>query len=144
MSLPRFISRVTDALGPLMASPGSPEELRDFLSSKRIRLEASSEVERSPYHSAGLLLLVNLCARLYPELHIAAPAGLAEECASVVRQINPGCTIVVTDEVRSTSAHELYDGVVCWGTARSRNDDIHRLRSDATQRAKETYRRPNK
>lgn len=124
MSLPRFISRVADAIGPLMASPGSADELREFLSSKAIRLETSAEVERSSFHSAGLLLLVNLCARLYPELHIAAPAGLADECASVARRINPECTIVVEAESSGKTSNHSYAGVVSWATSRSRENAI--------------------
>lgn len=90
MSLARFYSRIANAVGPFIGSSG---DLASFLSKTAVSLEASSELEDHPSHRAGFVLAANLCARLYPRLHILATKALTEECASLALRINPNCEI---------------------------------------------------
>ncbi len=90
MSLPRFYSRISNALGPLGGSPG---ELMSRLSTSLVSLEMGEGVEDQPAHVAGFLLAVNLCARLYPRLHISAPASISHQSVELAVKINPNCEI---------------------------------------------------
>lgn len=90
MSLPRFFSRVSDSIGPLL---GAGADVREFLRTRAVRLEAPGNVELHQFHAAGFLLTVNLCARLYPEIRIIAPHRIAEECKSLALSINPNCEV---------------------------------------------------
>lgn len=90
MSLPRFFSRVNDSIGPLLVAGA---DVRDFLSTKSVLLEAPDDLEQHPYHMAGFLLLVNLCARLYPQLRIRARPRVVDESAALALQINPRCDV---------------------------------------------------
>ena len=103
MSLPRFFSRIDDSLGPLLMAATN---VRELLSSKSVLLEASDNLPRHPLHRAGFLLLVNLCARLYPAIRISAPAALVEDAKALALQINPSCEIVV--------GRGRTSGVVAW------------------------------
>lgn len=94
MSLPRFYSRVNDSISPLLLQGG---DVREFLGDKAIRLDAPEEIEQHQFHVAGFLLLVNLCARLYPELRIVAPARIVDECRGLALAINPLCKVIVGD-----------------------------------------------
>jgi molybdopterin/thiamine biosynthesis adenylyltransferase len=90
MSIPRFFSRVDDAISPLLSDPA---DLHSFLATKTVCLEAPDDVEKHPIHIAGFLFATNLCARIYPRLRILAPSRIADECSAVARRINPGCEI---------------------------------------------------
>lgn len=88
VSLPRFFSRVSDSIGPLV---GTGADIRRFLTGKAIRLDAPEDLELDQFHVAGFLLLVNLCARLYPEIHVVAPARITQDSRALALGINPGC-----------------------------------------------------
>lgn len=92
MSLPRFISRVSDSIGPLLIGGANT---RDVLAAKSVLLEAPDAIEQHPFHVAGFLLLVNLCARLYPTIRIVAPNRIASDCEALALQINPACEVFV-------------------------------------------------
>lgn len=124
MSLPRFISRIQDSVGPLFSGPSgivSASQTQAVLATKRVRIEASPEIEQHPYHLAGLHLLTNLAARLYPRIEIRASPRVAQDCRSLVLSINPRCDVDVL-EPTSASGSESVDGVVCWASPRSRPD----------------------
>src|SRR2546428_9120617 len=90
VSLPRFFSRINDAVGPLLTSG---TDLRALLENKMVCLAAPEQLEAYPIHLAGFVLATNLCARLYPRLRLLASKGVTEQCASVALQINPSCEV---------------------------------------------------
>lgn len=68
-----------------------------FLADKSVRLEAPSDIELNPFHAAGFQLLVNLCARLYPEIRVIAPSRFFEQCRTIALEINPRCNFVLDE-----------------------------------------------
>lgn len=92
MSLPRFFSRVSDSITPLIAGGG---DVREFLATKSVRLDGPEDLELHQFHAAGFLLLVNLCARLYPEIRVVAPVRISEQCRALALAINPVCNFVM-------------------------------------------------
>ena len=104
MSTPRFYSRIANAVGPLI---GPSADLSSFLSETSVCLQAENELEDHPEHRAGFILATNLCARLYPRIHIQAPKVIVDECAALARQINPDC------EIDTTNRH--CHGMLAWG-----------------------------
>lgn len=124
LSLPRFFSRISDSFDPLLLSASGTADLRDFLSRKRVTIEVAHEIDSHPYHVAGLLLLVNLCARLYPVIRVVAPRRIVDECRGVALQINPLCEIVEAVVGGQELEGEASDGVICWATKTSGPDAI--------------------
>ena len=108
MSLARFYSRIANAVGPFV---GSSADLASYLGNTSVSLEAPTALEDDPSHRAGFLLAVNLCARLYPRLHIHASKSVTDECGSLALQINPNCEI-------ETKAGNC-DGSIVWGKSSS-------------------------
>jgi hypothetical protein len=104
MSIARFYSRIANAISPLI---GSSAVLENFLENTAVALHAPDSIDAFPAHRAGFILAANLCARLYPRIHIIASKGLTEECATLVLQINPLCQI-------DTSATQI-DATLAWG-----------------------------
>jgi len=90
MSLPRFHSRIANALGPLVSSSG---ELMTRLSGAGVTLEMDERTADLPAHVAGFLLAVNLCSRLYPRLYLRATTSLQQQAAELALRINPACEI---------------------------------------------------
>lgn len=90
MSLPRFHSRIANALGPLADSSG---KLMTRLSGAGVTLEMDERTANLPAHVAGFLLAVNLCSRLYPRLYLRAPTNLQRQAAELALRINPACEI---------------------------------------------------
>lgn len=90
MTLPRFHSRISNALGPLGGSTG---ELMTRLSTTDVSLEMGEGADEQPVQVVGFLFAVNLCARLYPRLHICAPAKIRDESVALALEINPACEI---------------------------------------------------
>ena len=90
MSLPRFHSRISNAIGPVVTSSG---DLLSRLAVTAVTLEMSERLADQPEHVAGFLLAVNLCARLYPQLHLRAPVEVSERAAELALRINPVCEI---------------------------------------------------
>lgn len=90
MTLPRFYSRIAAAVGPLV---GFDNALENFLKNTAVALYAPDNLESYPSHRAGFLLAINLCARLYPRLHIFAKPDIKDECVSLALRINPACEI---------------------------------------------------
>jgi hypothetical protein len=105
MSLPRFYSRIADALGPIV---GATTDLPAYLRDVTVSLRAEDGVEADHVHRAGFILATNLCARLYPRLRILAEKSLAEECASLALQINADCDI--STEPGASSAALVWGG----------------------------------
>lgn len=111
MSLPRFFSRVSDAITPLL---GADNDASQFLEGKSVRLDCPPDIERHQYHVAGLLLLANLCARLYPEIRVVGPVRIVEQCRAVVLSINPECRFVAGEGNDEASARVAW---ACKSTA---------------------------
>jgi hypothetical protein len=104
MSTARFYSRIANAIGPLI---GSSAVLENFLENTAVALRAPESIDAFPAHRAGFILAANLCARLYPRIHILASKSLTEECASLALQINPLCQIDTSDT--------QIDATLAWG-----------------------------
>ena len=91
MSLPRFFSRVADAIQPVAAI--SPPALAKHLEQTTVAIHAPSSAENNPADSDAALLAVNLAARLYPQLHLSGPTIWTECAAALAEAINPGADI---------------------------------------------------
>lgn len=123
MSLPRFVSRIQDSLGPLLSEGNAiGSATRAFLESKHVRIETTQEIENQSHHIAGLHLLVNLVARLYPRITVRAPTKIAEDCRTLALQINPQCEFFLEDPRMPAPESAVVDGVVCWAVQRSTLD----------------------
>jgi len=109
MTVPRFYSRIDDAITPLLSGG---IDLPAFLDSRIVSLEAPDNIEENPVHVAGFALATNLCARLYPNLRILAPPRVAHACKTLALQINPACHVQTT----AGTSH----GTIAWAT-QSRN-----------------------
>jgi len=77
---------------------GTGEDVQDFLKAQVVRLEAPDDLELHQFHVAGFLLLVNLCARLYPAIRLVASERIVAECRALVLAINPSCDVFDGDE----------------------------------------------
>ena len=76
MSLPKFFPRIENAITPLLSAEA---DLEEFLSEKAVSLRIPEDISQHPFHVAGFMLLVNLCARLYPKIAVLGPAKVVEE-----------------------------------------------------------------
>lgn len=92
MTLPRFLSRVHDAAGPLLGGMASTE-LGDRLRGTSVVLAMPEDVAALGGQTVGYLFATNLLARLYPRLGFDAPSGLADEAVALARSINPDCVV---------------------------------------------------
>lgn len=90
MSLPRFFSRVNDSIGPLLTARA---DVGPFLAEKSVSIQAPTDLEQHHLHVAGFLLVVNLCARLYPRIHVSASPRVIAEARALALQINPACDV---------------------------------------------------
>ena len=90
MTLPRFHSRISNALGPLVAQP---HNLLEFLKNRSVCLRAAGFVADDASHRAGFLLVANLSSRLYARIRVDAPSELADEVAALILSINPNCEV---------------------------------------------------
>jgi ThiF family protein len=87
VSLPRYLSRVHDAAGPLLGGMAE-SELGEWLRRTSLVLEIGEEEAADESQRAGYMLAVNLAARLYPRLGLEAPETLLEEARGLARSIN--------------------------------------------------------
>ncbi|MCW3033120.1 MAG: hypothetical protein JWM60_1465 [Solirubrobacterales bacterium] len=92
MSLPPFLSRVHNAAGPLLGGIAE-SALAEVLRETTLTLEIDDREAADRGHRASFLFAVNLGARLYPRLSIAAPPELATAAAELARAINAGCEL---------------------------------------------------
>jgi hypothetical protein len=83
---------VNDSITPLLIAG---TDVRAFLADKSVLLVAADDLEQHQDHVAGFLLLVNLCARLYPKIHIVAPNAVAATCQALALRINPACEFTI-------------------------------------------------
>lgn len=98
MALPRFFSRVNDSIGPLILGGAGGTDVAAFLADKTVLLRAPDDIEQQQFHVPGFLLLVNLCARLYPALRVAGPASLVAQARAIALRINPLCDFAGTSQ----------------------------------------------
>jgi hypothetical protein len=101
VSLPRFFSRVNDSIGPFLSARA---DVRTFLADKSVSLQAPSDLELHHLHVAGFLLLVNLCARLYPRIQIVASPRIADEARVLILKINPTCDVTTDAPIATADA----------------------------------------
>lgn len=91
MPLPRFFSRVADAIQPVAAIRAA--ELAEHLEDTTVAIHAPSSVTDSLADSDAALLTVNLAARLYPSLHISGPASWIDSATTLAVAINPAANV---------------------------------------------------
>lgn len=87
MNLPRFFSRVADAIGPVATV--RPEALAAHLNDRRIAIRVPDHCDGDPGLTDGTLLAVNLAARLYPRLRLNGPPEWTDRAAVLATSINP-------------------------------------------------------
>jgi hypothetical protein len=90
LSLPRYLSRVHDAAGPLLGGM-TESELGEWLRQTSLVLEIGEEEAADDGQRTGYMFAVNLAARLYPRLGLQAPEGVVEEARGLARSINSVC-----------------------------------------------------
>jgi len=91
LSLPRFFSRVADAIQPVAAI--NPAELAGHLEDTTIAIHAPSSAADDLVDKDAASLAVNLAARLYPRIHISGPAAWTDSATSLAAAINPAADI---------------------------------------------------
>jgi len=96
MSLPRFFSRVADAIQPVAAIDA--QALADHLETVTIAIHAPSSAADSALETDAALLAVNLAAHLYPSIHLSGPGSWTDPAANLARAINPDTDIYTDDE----------------------------------------------
>ena len=85
MALPRFFSRVRDALTPV--ADISPEALRRHLDGTPVVIDAPTAADEAEL--AGPLLAANLAARLYPKIQLTGTSKFTTAAADLIMSINP-------------------------------------------------------
>lgn len=91
MTAPRFISRVADAVGPLIGLRGDALVARLDVT---VGLRAGRDAE---VPACGFEFAANLLARLYPRIVVDGPPGLRTLAAERIRAINPRCELLPAD-----------------------------------------------
>jgi hypothetical protein len=107
MTLPRFLSRIADAAGPLLTGldrSAIGAHLQETTVALRIQDAATLDG-----HAPGFLLAVNLAARLYPNLVIEAPTGLLASAYELAQNVNPGIDFA---DAKDTQV----DAEIIWGS----------------------------
>jgi hypothetical protein len=113
MSIARFHSRIADSIQPLLV-PGA--NVQQLLGNTSVRLEAPDNLEQHPHHLAGFFLAVNLCARLYPHIHVTGPTRVVAECKQLILSINPACAL--------TESQDRPQGILTWAAPRSEAEAV--------------------
>jgi hypothetical protein len=116
LSLPRFFSRVADAIQPVAAI--SPTELAEHLEDTTIAIHAPSSTADVLVDRDAALLAVNLAARLYPRLHISGPAAWTDSAATLAAAINPAADIDTTTQPLASARALTLD----WASDPARSD----------------------
>lgn len=96
MSVPRFIDRAIDAVGPLLGGLAD-SELRKRLDASSVALDAGDLVDDDAAR-AGFVLAANLLARLYPKIGVIGAGDVRSVAVSVISAINPSCEIAAAEE----------------------------------------------
>lgn len=92
-ALPRFFSRVADAVGPV-AGLGA-DELARAVGAVVVTVVVDADAPGDPVLEGQAELACNLLARLYPRLRVAAPAPLADRLVALVRSVHPGAAVTI-------------------------------------------------
>ncbi len=101
MALPRFFSRISDAIGPVASI--SRDALERHLTGTTVAIHGPTDAAGDSTASSGALLAASLAARLYPRLLLSGPVGWTDTATQVVMAINPAVELDVSRAV-STSA----------------------------------------
>jgi len=92
MTLPRFFSRVADAVTGVAPSIDS-EQLAEHLGSVVVELRAGEPTADVITQRVGYELAANLLARLYPAIRLEGPAEVVDGAAKLIHSINPDCDL---------------------------------------------------
>lgn len=96
MALAPFFSRVSDAIRAVVDLPY--ERLDDLLAGTIVSLRFHPN--SSDGFEAGALLLVNLLARLYPQLELAGPQDIVSPCMALAESVNPAIDLAPAEGPR--------------------------------------------
>ena len=107
MSLPRFFSRVADAIQPVAGVDASA--LAAHLETLTVAIHAPSSAADSLLDADAALLAVNLTARLYPSIHLSGPDSWTNPAANLARAISPDADIDTDDEPPRSSKVVILD-----------------------------------
>lgn len=106
MALAPFFSRVNDAIRAVVDLPY--DRLDDILTGTIVSLRLGES--SSDGFEAGALLLVNLLARLYPQLELAGPRDIVSACSALAESVNPAIDLAPRDRPRIRVAFGTTDG----------------------------------
>ena len=115
MTLPRFQSRVFDALGPNL-SRASLSDVAHQLESVTVTLIAADETQSHHEQIVGFKYLCNLAARLYPSIRLLGPNAVTKVAIEEIHRINPVCDV---DVAKSATNHS-----VRWGEGPKETNDL--------------------
>jgi len=127
LSLPRFFSRVADAIQPVAAI--NPAELAGHLEDTTIAIHAPSSAADDLVDKDAASLAVNLAARLYPRIHISGPAAWTDSATSLAAAINPAADIDTATQPPASARSVTLDWVS--DPARSARGPIVTISADA-------------
>lgn len=96
MALPRFFSRVRDALTPV--ADISPEALERHLDGTPVIIDAPGATDRATL--AGPMMAANLAARLYPRIQLTGTTEFTTAAADLVMSINPLADLITANAAR--------------------------------------------
>lgn len=109
MALPRFFSRVRDALTPV--ADINPEALERHLDGTPVVIDAPTAADEAGL--AGPLMAANLAARLYPKIQLTGTTDFTTAAADLIMSINP-----LADVTTNQSAPSVVSAVgVTFGTS---------------------------
>lgn len=91
MTMPRFFSRVADAIGPVAHLDTT--ELAAHLDTVTVAINLDGDEDLDVAHRGAALLAVNLAARLYPHLHLSGQSSWKTEASALARAINPSVSL---------------------------------------------------
>ncbi|HEX8769268.1 MAG TPA: ThiF family adenylyltransferase [Acidimicrobiales bacterium] len=114
MALAPFFPRVSSAVGSVTGIRG--DELATLLGERVVRVFISAEARDVLGTRSGALLLVDLLARLYPVLEMAAPESILSDIERRALAVNPSVELRTPSSVNACS--------LTFGSTRSQPTDI--------------------
>lgn len=99
-TLPRFFSRIADAIGPVALL--DPDDIEVVVRAVQVTVVISSEARVSAALRHQAELTCNLLARLYPRLVLVGPADVTSALRASVLSIHPGADVQLADQLASS------------------------------------------
>lgn len=106
MALAPFFPRVSDAIRAVVDIPY--ERLGDLLDGAIVSVRFGENSSHG--FEAGALLLVNLLARLYPQLELTGPYEIVSSCSALAKSVNPAIDLSPSNRPRIRVGFGSTDG----------------------------------